>query len=38
MKNNKIATTCMIRFLQMSLSHGEVGMNFCFYEQKPKDN
>ena len=30
MKNNKIATACMIHFLQMSLSHGEVGMNFCF--------
>ena len=29
MKNN-IATTCMIQFLQMGLSHGEVGMNFCF--------
>ena len=32
MKNNKIATTCIINFLQffLSLSHGEVGMNFYF--------
>ena len=30
MKNNKIVTTCMIHFLQMSLSHGEVGMNLRF--------
>ena len=37
MKNN-IATTCMIQFLQMGLSHGEVGWIFAFYEQKPKDN
>ena len=30
MKSNKIAATCMIHFLQMSLSYGEVGVNFCF--------
>ena len=39
MKNNKIATTGMIHFPHMSLSHGEVGMIFFFfYEQKSKDN
>ena len=36
MKYNKIATTCMIHFLQMSLSHGEVGMHFCFLWTKAK--